>query len=86
MNARAFGRDLHCVAQRHEAVVHEQLQVMNKVCQTAELTIVAAAGDNSSSGLPGAGKSRGELSLPTAMLLATCRICYYDLDAAKAGF
>lgn len=48
--------DPHCVFQDDEVIKDVQLRHMNAVYQTAEVTIVAAAGQDSSFGLPGVGK------------------------------
>lgn len=50
--------DRHCIFQENEEVKAVQLRYMNAVYQAAEVTIVAAAGDDSSFGLLGVGKRR----------------------------
>ncbi|KAH7130515.1 heterokaryon incompatibility protein-domain-containing protein [Dendryphion nanum] len=55
--------DRHCILQHDEHVKEVQLQNMNAVYANADITIVAVAGEDSSFGLPGAGK-RTRISLP----------------------
>ena len=51
--------DRHCINQNDEAIMKEQLHTMDMLYRNAELTIIAAAGSNSSFGLPGVrGQSR----------------------------
>jgi ankyrin repeat protein len=45
--------DRHCISQNDKAIMKEQLDAMNILYRNSELTIIAAAGSNSSFGLPG---------------------------------
>lgn len=59
--------DRHCIREQDKAKMHEQLQNMNFMYQNAGITIIAAAGQDSSFGLPGA-SCRARLPQPYAQI------------------
>ena len=59
--------DRHCVTQDNADVRQQQLLSMNKVYENAEITIVVAAGQDSSFGIPGVGV-RSRLRQPSAQV------------------
>ena len=50
--------DRYCIAQDSENEKHSQIQNMNMIYGHAEVTIIAAAGENPSYGLPGVNQRR----------------------------
>ena len=50
--------DKHCIAQNDSGDLENQLPMMNQIYESASMTIIAAAGANSSYGLPGLSRAR----------------------------
>lgn len=50
--------DRYCIDQDNPEVVHQQIQQMGAIYGNAEVTIIAAAGQDENYGLPGVGRSR----------------------------
>ncbi|KAK4198199.1 hypothetical protein QBC40DRAFT_331921 [Triangularia verruculosa] len=48
--------DRYCIAQQHGSIKDEQLRNMSTVYQNAEVTLIAAAGEDATFGLPGVGQ------------------------------
>jgi Heterokaryon incompatibility protein (HET) len=49
--------DRYCIPQRDEKAKHDQIAQMDRIYRSAQLTVVAAAGDDPSHGLPGVGQT-----------------------------
>jgi len=58
--------DRHCIVQDSTDIRQKQLLAMNKVYENAEVTIVVAAGQDSSFGIPGVSSARSRLRQPPA--------------------
>ncbi|KAL7795608.1 heterokaryon incompatibility domain-containing protein [Trichoderma afarasin] len=58
MGFRYLWVDRYCIDQNNPTVKHEQIRQMDAIYSNAEVTIIAAAGEDESYGLPGVGRNR----------------------------
>lgn len=58
MNFRYLWVDRYCIDQTNPTVVHQQIGQMGAIYGNAEVTIIAAAGQDEDYGLPGVGRNR----------------------------